>query len=124
MFIVKILLFGLIFIVILALVVLRFIYKGFRSIRDVQEEIINASGRRFSRQDYIRYQREQREKNPFGDDYFRSADAPKEASREKQTTTRKTAAGSGVTIIDERDTAEKKKIFGNGDGEYVEYEEV
>ena len=48
------LIFGLIFIVIIALVVLRFIYKGYRSVRDVQEEILNNGGKRFSRGEYIR----------------------------------------------------------------------
>jgi predicted Holliday junction resolvase-like endonuclease len=118
--------FGLIFIVIIALVVLRFIYKGYRSVRDVQEEILNNGGKRFSRGEYIRYQREQRDKNPFGNDYFKSANSSKskEQKEDKQKTTRRTTTSSGVTIIDDREVEEKKKIFDHDDGEYVEFEEV
>ena len=120
------LIFGLIFIVIIALVVLRFIYKGYRSVRDVQEEILNNGGKRFSRGEYIRYQREQRDKNPFGNDYFKSANSSKskEQKEDKQKTTRRTTTSSGVTIIDDREVEEKKKIFDHDDGEYVEFEEV
>ena len=118
--------FGLIFIVIIALAVLRFIYKGYRSVRDVQEEILNNGGKRFSRGEYIRYQREQRDKNPFGNDYFKSANSSKskEQKEDKQKTTRRTTTSSGVTIIDDREVEEKKKIFDHDDGEYVEFEEV
>jgi hypothetical protein len=120
------LIFGLIFIVIIALAVLRFIYKGYRSVRDVQEEILNNGGKRFSRGEYIRYQREQRDKNPFGNDYFKSANSSKskEQKEDKQKTTRRTTTSSGVTIIDDREVEEKKKIFDHDDGEYVEFEEV
>ena len=118
--------FGLIFIVIIALAVLRFIYKGYRSVRDVQEEILNNGGKRFSRGEYIRYQREQRDKNPFGNDYFKSANSSKskEQKEDKQKTTRRTTTSSGVTIIDDREVEEKKKIFDHDDGEYVEFVEV
>jgi len=127
MFIVKILIFGLIFIAIIALLVLRFLYKGFRNIRDVQEEMLNKGGKRYSRQEYIKHQQEQRERNPFGNDYFKSSTSKKESSKSaKQNTTRRTTTtSSGVTIIDDRETDEKKKkIFDQNDGEYVEFEEV
>lgn len=121
----SIVLFIIIFIIIIALVILRFIYKGYRNIKEVQEEIINSGGKRYSRQEYIRHQREQRDKNPFGDDYFKSSDSSKkEQKEEKQKTTRRTTTSSGVTIIDDREAEEKKKIFDNTDGEYVEFEEV
>lgn len=147
-----ILIFGLIFIAIIIMVVLFFVYKGYRSVREAQEDFIKSSGgKRYSRQEYLRYQKENKERNPFGDDYFKSAGSggssndkgsatrkpggsfgrkggaqqqqqPK--TEQQQTTTRKTTTSSGVTIIDDRDTEEKRKIFDHSDGEYVEFEEV
>ena len=124
--IVAFLLFILIAIAVVVAIVLRFMYKGVRNMKEIQEEIINTGGKKFSRQEYIRYQRQQSAKNPFSKDYFKSSDnsKKKQAQAEKQTTTRKTTTDSGVTIIDDRETEEKKKIFDNNDGEYVEFEEV
>ena len=124
--IVAFLLFILIAIAVVVAIVLRFMYKGVRNMKEIQEEIINTGGKKFSRQEYIRYQRQQSGKNPFSKDYFKSSDnsKKKQAQAEKQTTTRKTTTDSGVTIIDDRETEEKKKIFDHTDGEYVEFEEV
>lgn len=127
---IAILLFILIGIAVVVAVVLRFMYKGVRNMRDMQEQFMNSNGKRYSRQEYIRNQREQREKNPFDKDYFKSSSSKKNQQQqqqqqaEKQTTTRRTTTDSGVTIIDDRETEEKKKIFDNNDGEYVEFEEV
>ena len=123
---VSIIIFGIIFIAIIAMVVLRFIYKGYRSVREVQDQILNNGGKRYSRGEYIRNQREQQDKNPFGNDYFKSASSTKskEQKKEQQKTTRSTTTSSGVTIIDDREVEEKKKIFDHNDGEYVEFEEV
>jgi hypothetical protein len=106
-------------------------YKGIRNIRDVQEQFINNNEKRYSRTEYMRYQNEQRDKNPFGKDYFKSSGSnnkektKSQSQAQKETTTRReTTTSSGVTIIDDRETEEKKKIFDNSDGEYVEYEEV
>ncbi|MBP5714214.1 MAG: DUF4834 family protein [Prevotella sp.] len=122
---VAIILFILIGIAVVVAVVLRFMYKGVRNMRDMQEQFMNTGGKKYSRQEYIRNQREQREKNPFDKDYFKSSGSKKqEPKTEKQTTTRKTTTDSGVTIIDDRESEEKKKIFDNSDGEYVEFEEV
>ena len=91
----------------------------------VYDVFINTGGKKFSRQDYIRYQRQQSGKNSFDKDYFKSSGSKKqEPKAEKQTTTRKTTTDSGVTIIDDRESEEKKKIFDNNDGEYVEFEEI
>ena len=79
-----ILIFGLLFIVIIALVVLRFIYKGYRSVREVQDQILNNGGKRYSRGEYIRNQREQQDKNPFGNDYFKSASSTKSNKQKKE----------------------------------------
>ena len=127
---IAILLFILIGIAVVVAVVLRFMYKGVRNMRDMQEQFMNSNGKRYSRQEYVRNQREQREKNPFDKDYFKSSGSKKNQQQqqqqqaEKQTTTRRTTTDSGVTIIDDRETEEKKKIFDNNDGEYVEFEEV
>ncbi len=147
--IVGILLFGLAFVIAIAMVIVYFVYKGYRNLRDVQDDIINNTGKRFSRQEYIRYQRENRDKNPFGDDYFKSANTSSNSrttsgdnskksnsggfgfrrkeqpkSQQNENTTRRTTTSSGVTIIDSRDADEKRKIFDRNDGEYVEFEEV
>ena len=124
--IVAIILFILIAIAIAVAVVLRFMYKGVRNMKEIQEEIINTGGKKFSRQEYIRYQRGKNGKNPFSKDYFKSTDDSQKRNwkAEKKTTTRKTTTDSGVTIIDDRETEEKKKIFDHNDGEYVEFEEI
>ena len=124
---ISIIVFGIIVIAVIAMVVLYFLYKGFRNARDIQEEFTKSGGKRYSRQEYIRYQSNKRQqKNPFDKDYFKSSGGTKteEPKAEKQTTTRKTTTDSGVTIIDDRETEEKKKIFNHNDGEYVEFEEV
>ena len=121
---VAVILFILIAIAIAVAVVLRFMYKGVRNLKEIQEEIINTGGKKFSRQEYIRYQRQQSGKNSFDKDYFKSTNDGKKKQTGKQTTTRKTTTDSGVTIIDDRESEEKKKIFDNNDGEYVEFEEI
>ena len=123
---VAIILFILIGIAVVVAVVLRFMYKGVRNMKEIQEEIINTGGKKFSRQDYIRYQRQQSGKNSFDKDYFKGTGSKKQEPKAggKQTTTRRTTTDSGVTIIDDRESEEKKKIFDNNDGEYVEFEEI
>ena len=123
---VSVFLFILIFIAIVAAVIIAIMYNGVRNIKEAQEQFIKTGGKKFNRQEYIRYQREQREKNPFDKDYFKSSGSSKreEPKTEKENTTRRTTTSSGVTIIDDRETEGKKKIFDNNDGEYVEFEEV
>ncbi|MBR0166029.1 MAG: DUF4834 family protein [Prevotella sp.] len=136
--------FGLIIIAIIVMVVINFTYKGIRKLREEVED------------SYYRNQKlkEQKEKNPFGDDYFKSAstskakpktkaksdkqDYVKERAQERaqervqersqakaeEKTARSQTASSGVTIIDDRDAEDKRKIFDHSDGEYVEFEEV
>ena len=72
-----ILLFFLIGIAVVIAVVLRLMYKGVRNMRDMQEQFMNTGGKKYSRQEYIRHQREQREKNPFDKDYFKSSSSKK-----------------------------------------------
>ena len=131
-FIIGVIIFGLIALAIIILVVINFTYKNLRQIRENYEERREANQRR----------KEQKERNPFGDDYFKSCDkgsrhqrqydfqqkgGPRAQQRgsedQKGTTARKTTTDSGVTIIDDRGETEKK-IFDHNDGEYVEFEEV
>lgn len=129
--IIAVLVFGLIILAIIVLVVINFTYKGLRQIRQAAEEA------------YARNQKEkeQKDKNPFGDDYFKSSNgtsqqyarqyqqAQGQASQQqrqeepKEDTARRTTTSSGVTIIDDRGASDKK-IFDHDDGEYVEFEEV
>ena len=129
-FIIGAIIFGLIALAIIILVVINFSYKGVRQMRKAVQDQYELNQKR----------KEQKEKNPFGDDYFKSSDSGSQ-QRAKQThktqqnqqsygpqqesqktTTRKTTTSSGVTIIDEREA--DKKIFNHDDGEYVEFEEV
>lgn len=125
--------FGLILIAVIVMIVIYLAYKGVRKIKQEAEDNYYRSQKR----------KEQKEKNPFGDDYFKSAsskkqraqsqyqprqepfqekvrqDQPKEDAARSTTTT-----SSGVTIIDDRGSDEKRKIFERSDDEYVEFEEV
>ena len=139
--------FGLIAIAIIVMLVINFRYKGGKKIREEVEDNYyrnqkikeqkeknpfdteyfkgSKSGRRQSRtQAQYEQRREQamRDKNPFGDDYFKGKQ--QEPNQEKKDTARRTTTSSGVTIIDDRDTEDKRKIFDHSDGEYVEFEEV
>lgn len=122
--------FGLIVISIIVMLVINFTYKG---LKKVKEEVVD---------DYYQHQKEKelKEKHPFDKDYFKSASTKKnqqtgkqnnakskpqqETRQEQKKTTHRTAAGSHVTIIDDRETSDKRKIFDDQDGEYVEFEEV
>lgn len=123
--------FGLIIISIIVMLVINFTYKG---LKKMKEEVVD---------DYYQHQKEkeQKEKHPFGKDYFKSASTKKNQQTGKQSnanaeksqqkpqqeqkkTTHRTAAGSNVTIINDRETSDKRKIFDDQDGEYVEFEEV
>ena len=124
--------FGLILITAIIMIVIYLSYKGVRKIKQEAEE------------NYYRNQKrkEQKEKNPFGEDYFKSASSRKQQAKPhyqtyqepyqekvrqeqpKEDTARSKTTSSGVTIIDDRSSDEKRKIFDRSDGEYVEFEEV
>lgn len=121
-------LFVFIFVAVVVLVVIHFVYRGIRRLREAREE-------EFYRQEW---QKEQKERNPFDKDYFKSAGSnatqgrsagSRQSGRQTETkntaTDRKTTAGSGgVTVIDDRDAEDRRKIFDHQDGDYVEFEEV
>ncbi len=116
--------FGLIAAAIIAIIVINVMYHNMKRMRENVEDFIYRRGSH-------RY--EAKEKNPFGDDYFKSSRQPKSGqgagrkgagaqAESTQKTARRTTTSGGVTIIDER--PEDKKIFEKGDGEYVDFEEV
>ena len=122
-FVIGAIIFGLIALAIIVLVIINFTYKSFRQLRKAAEDQFELHQKR----------KEQKEKNPFGDDYFKSSDGPQQQTRQRRqqsgqqetkenTARRTTTTSSGVTIIDEREA--DKKIFSHDDGEYVEFEEV
>ena len=133
--------FGLIIIAIIVMVIINFTYRSIKKRREDMED------------DYYRREKEkeQKEKHPFGKDYFKSAapkkqqpkarpasqsqqEQPKQQEQPRQQTAgpkyqketaRKTVTTDGkVTIFDDRKKSDKRKIFDDHEGEYVEFEEV
>ena len=117
--------FGLILISIIVMLVINFTYRGIKKMRQQSED------------DYYRREKEkeQKEKHPFGKDYFKSAPPkkPQTARPNKPKvnikihiarSTKTTGSTNNVTIIDDREASGKRKIFDDKDGEYVEFEEV
>jgi len=122
-----IIVFGLIAIAIIVILVINFMYRNVKRLREDAEDFLYRRGKR----------NEQKERNPFGEDYFKSSRKPGSQGAKSRTgsrttssdsdsterkTARRTTTSGGVTIIDERQ--EDKKIFDKGDDEYVEFEEV
>ena len=123
-----IIIFGLIAVAIIVMIVINFMYRNVKRLREDAEDFLYRQGKR----------REQKERNPFGEDYFKSSRKPgaqggskqqgrsrsasSDSEQEKQRTARRTTTSGGVTIIDQRE--EDKKIFEKGDDEYVEFEEI
>ena len=63
----------------------------------------------------------------FKDGYFKGTggDKPKQKPQQETTTRRTVETDSGVTIIDSRDDQQTdRKIFDDGEGEYVDFVEV
>ncbi len=125
-----IIVFGLIAIAVIVILVINFMYRNVKRLREDAEDFLYRRGKR----------NEQKERNPFGEDYFKSSRKPGaqgaksrgsrtssssssfESESTEQKTARRTTTSGGVTIIDER--PEDKKIFDKADDEYVEFEEV
>jgi len=125
-----IIVFGLIAIAVIVILVINFMYRNVKRLREDAEDFLYRRGKR----------NEQKERNPFGEDYFKSSRKPGaqgaksrgsrtssssssfESESTEPKTARRTTTSGGVTIIDERQ--EDKKIFDKGDDEYVEFEEV
>lgn len=121
-----IIVFGLIAIAIIVMIVINFMYRNVKRLREDAEDYLYRRGKR----------NEQKDRNPFGEDYFKSSRKPGQQQGGRRTggyyssadgsteqkTARRTTTSGGVTIIDER--PEDKKIFDKADDEYVEFEEV
>lgn len=118
--------FGLIILTIIVMIIINFMYKNIKKLREDAED-------RYYRNQKIK---EQKEKNPFGEDYFKSSTKKQNNRRQQsqyssdqtrtsqeETTARRMTTDDGVTIIDDRGE-DKQKIFTHDDGEYVEFEEV
>ena len=121
-FILGIIVFGLIAVAIIVMVVINFMYRNVKRMREDAEDFLYHREKR----------REQKDRNPFGDDYFKSSRKPgaqgacggrSASGSAEQKTARRTTTSGGVTIIDHRQE-EEKKIFDKADDEYVEFEEV
>ena len=118
--------FGLVVISIIVMLVINFTYRSIKKRREEMED------------DYYQH---------FGKDYFKSAapkkqqttkqnkpkaekpkvEKPKEEAHkqeEKETARRTMTTDSNVRIYDEREASDKRKIFDDKEGEYVEFEEV
>jgi hypothetical protein len=120
--IVAFIVFGLIAIAVIVMIVINVMYRNVKRMREDVEDYFYRRDRR----------QEQKDRNPFGEDYFKSSRKPgaqgagsksrgANASGQQKTARRTTTSG-GVTIIDQRQ--EDKKIFDKTDDEYVEFEEV
>lgn len=118
---VAIIVFGFIAVAIITIIVINVLYRNMKRMREDVEDYIYRRGRRYEKK---------KDKNPFGEDYFKSSrkERPQDSRNTnasgttEQKTARRTTTSGGVTIIDER--PEDKKIFEKGDDEYVEFEEV
>ena len=143
-----IVIFGLIALAVIVMVVINFTYKGVKKLREEAEDNYyrnqkmkeqkeknpfggdyfksSKGGHRQSRTQAQYEQREQRnrDKNPFGEDYFKGKSQDQTQQAANKDTARKTTTSSGVTIIDDRDQEDKRKIFDHSDGEYVDFTEV
>jgi len=114
--------FGLIIIAIIVMVVINFTYRSVKKMREQMDD---------DRYHQMK-EKEHKEKHPFGKDYFKSAapkkqQAPRPANKqqeEKPKPQEQPRQQGNVTIIDDRQTGDKRKIFDDKDGEYVEFEEV
>ncbi len=115
--------FGLIIIAIIVMVVINFTYRGVKKMREQIED---------DRYHHMK-EKEHKEKHPFGKDYFKSAGPKKQqttarpankSQEEKPKPQEQPRQQGNVTIIDDRQSGDKRKIFDDKDGEYVEFEEV
>ena len=111
--------FGLIVIAIIVMVIINFTYRSIKKRREDMED------------DHYQHlkEKEQKEKHPFGKDYFKSAAPKKQQPKAKPAYQSsepkpKVTTDGNVTIIDDRKKSDKRKIFDDQDGEYVEFEEV
>ena len=125
--ILTIILFILVVMTIIVLMITNAIAKFFKKMRNTMEERRNEESdayfQRYSQKTGYR----QQEKIVFDKDYFDSVDNYGWQKREpEKEAPRSTTTKEGTVIIDHRTpkSSDQKKIFDDGDGEYVEFSEV
>jgi Flp pilus assembly protein TadB len=117
-----------IFIVIIAivaavlLVAFYYLRKGYRFIRRVANgDITEEEFERLSKKHY-----KGRGDNGinFDADYFKTTNKKQKQQGQQRTASRTFRTADGVTITDQRDPNQSKKIFAQDEGEYVDFKEV
>ena len=119
--IIGLIIFGLIALAIIILVVINFSYKSLRQLRKAAEDQFELNQKR----------KEQKEKNPFGDDYFKSADTgsrkdyrTQQTQQSQKTTTRKTTTiasptrRSSLTTTANTSSSKKSTVSGLAEGRF------
>lgn len=144
--------FGLIIIAIIVMVVINFTYRGvkkmreqmdddrYRQMKEKEHKEKHPFGKDYfksaapKKQQAPRPANKQQEEKPKQQERPKKQERPKpqeqarqqtaEQDFQKETARRTVTTDSNVTIIDDRQTGDKRKIFDDQDGEYVEFEEV
>ena len=117
-----VIIFLLIFLAAIVMLLLNYMRRGIRHFHKVvtgdydDEETF----RRMAEKHY----REKKGTHDFAKDYFKSKSSGSDGAASQEQATRRTTTQEGVTIIDDRARSQKKKIFNDDEGEYVEFEEV
>ena len=122
-----VIIFLLIFVAAIVMLLLNYLRRGIKKLQqavtgDYDDE---ETFRRMSEKNY-----RARNNGPnFDKDYFKSKStgsdgATRQQQDQSQSTRRTTTTHEGVTIIDDREQGEQRKIFNDDEGEYVEFEEV
>jgi len=110
------------FVLVIAIVALQFIRRGIQKFRramtgDLDDE---ETFRRMADKHY-----RGKDDPEFDKDYFKGRSSSRGSQGQERTAQRTTTTtAEGVTIIDDRTQAERKKIFEKDEGEYVDYQEV
>lgn len=99
------------------LVALYYLRKGYRFIKRVANgEMTEEEFERLSKKNY----RSKNSDGPkFDDDYFKSAN-----KGQQKDSNRTFRTADGITITDQRNSHQSKKIFAQDEGEYIDFKEV
>ena len=132
--------FGLIIIAIIVMVVINFTYRSVKKRREEMEDEHYQHLKHPFGKDYFKSAAPKKQQPKAKPAYQSSEPKPKQQERpkpqeqarkqtaeqdfQKETARRTVTTDSNVTIIDDRQTGDKRKIFDDKDGEYVEFEEV
>ena len=118
--------FGLIIIAIIVMVVINFTYRSVKKHPFGKDYFKSAAPKKQQPKAKPAYQssepKPKQQERPKPQEQARQQTA--EQDFQKETARRTVTTDSNVTIIDDRQTGDKRKIFDDKDGEYVEFEEV